>query len=162
MRPLLALAAVSLAAPFAAAADDPPKGGGNVQMLIAKVDGDKLVTSATTTLSRSVAVTEKDGGELKPKLITVTETTVTSTARELKYLKASGPDDKEIPAADFKEKMKDGGLVVFCTSPLDPTWKAKFKKGTVFVEYTAPKEEPKKDDPKKEEPKKDEKKPDDK
>lgn len=153
MRRLLFAAAVLLfAAP--AGADDPPKGGGTVQMLLAKIEGDSLVTSSSVQRPVAVSVTDKDG----TKTITVTETITTSTSRELKYLKATGPDDKEIPAADLKERLKGGGLVVFLNAPLDPTWKAKFKKGTLFVEYTAAKEEPKKDEPKKEEPKKDEKK----
>jgi hypothetical protein len=150
------LAVLLLAAPLVAA--DPPKGGGTVQMLIARIDGDKLVTSATTQIPRAVAVSDPAG----PKSITVTETVTTSTARELKYLKATGTDDKEVPAAEFKAQLKDGGLVVFLTAPLDPSWKAKFKKGTLFVEYAAPKEEKKDeekkgDEPKKSDPKKDEK-----
>lgn len=143
MRSLLTLAALTAAAPLFAA-DDPPKGGGAVQMLIAKIDGDKLVTTTTTQVPRAVTITDKDG----TKTITVNETNTVSTARDLKYLKATGTDDKEIPAADFKEKLKNGGLVVFLNTPLDPTWKAKFKPGTVFVEYAAPKDEPKKDEPK--------------
>lgn len=152
MRALLCLAALAvLAAPVPA--DDPPKGGGTVQMLIAKVEGDKLVTSTTSQIQRAVTVTDKDGA----KTITITETNTTSTARELKYLRATDVDDKEVPAADFKDRLKDGGLVVFLNSPLDPTWKAKMKKGTLFVEYAAPKEEKK--DEKKEEKKLEEKKP---
>lgn len=150
MRLLLCLAVVGLTATLSFAADDPPKGGGTVQMLIAKIDGDKLVTSTSSTVTRSVTVSDKDG----TKTIPVTETTTTSTARELKNLRATGPDDKEVAAADLKDKLKDGGLVVFCTTPLDPTWKAKFKPNTLFVEYAAPKDEPKPED------KKGEKKPD--
>ncbi len=145
MRRMLFVAAIALFAAPAPAADDPPKGGGTVQMLIAKIDGDALVTSSSVQQQRAVSVTDKDG----TKTITVTETITTSTARELKFLKATGPDDKEVPAADLKERLKDGGLVVFLNAPLDPTWKAKFKKGTLFVEYAAAtKEEPKKDDKK--------------
>lgn len=149
----LLFAAVALVAAPLFAADDPPKGGGTVQMLIAKIDGDKLVTSVSTQQQRAVTVNDPAG----PKTITVTETVTTSTARELKFLKATGTDDKEVPAADFKSQLKDGGLVVFLNAPLDATWKAKFKKGTLFVEYAAPKEEPKKDEEKKDEPKKGEK-----
>ena len=161
MRSLLATLAAGLLLAPAVAADDPPKGGGTVQMLLVKIDGDKLVSTTSSQLNRSVTVMEKDGSELKPKTVTVTETISTTTARELKYLKATDTDDKEIPAADFKDKLKGGGQVVWLNSPLDPTWKAKFKKGTVFVEYTAPKEE-KKDDEKKPDDKKDDKKPVDK
>ncbi len=143
MRSLLAAAAVLLALP-ALAADDPPKGGGTVQMLIAKVDGDNLVTTSSSTLPRSVTV--KDGDQ--QKTITVTETNSTSTGRPLKNIRATDTEDKEIPAADFKDKMKSGGLVVWMNSPLDATWKAKFKRGTVFAEYVAAKDEPKKEDPK--------------
>lgn len=153
MRRVLFVAVIALFAAPAPAADDPPKGGGMVQMLIAKIDGDTLVTSTSVQQQRSVAVTDKDG----TKTITVTETITTSTARELKFLKATDQDDKEIPAADLKERLKGGGLVVFLNTPLDPTWKAKFKRGTLFVEYTVAKEEPKKEE-KKDEPKKDEKK----
>lgn len=149
MRSLLCLAAVGLSAALSFAADDPPKGGGTVQMMIARIDGDKLVTTTSSTTTRSVTVTDKDG----TKTIPVTETTTTSVARELKNLRATGPDDKEIAAAEFKDKLKDGGLVVFCATPLDPTWKAKFKPGTMFVEYAAAKEEPKKDQPKPEDKK---------
>lgn len=138
MRTLSSLAAVALFA-LPAVADDPPKGGGTVQMLIAKVEGDKLVTSTTSQVQRAVTVTDKDGA----KTITITETNTTSTARDLKYLKATDVDDKEVSAADFKDRLKDGGLVVFLNSPLDPTWKAKMKKGTLFVEYTAPKDDKK-------------------
>jgi hypothetical protein len=138
MSRLLPLAAVLFAAPVMA--EDLPKGGGTVQMLIAKVDGDNLVTSTSTQMQRTVSVTS--GGETKA--FNVTETVTTSTARQLKYLKATGTDDKEVPAAEFKDRLKDGGLVVFLNAPLDPTWKAKFKKGTLFVEYTAPKDEEKK------------------
>ena len=158
MRLLLTAACglAALAAPLSAA-DDPPKGGGTVQFLIAKVEGDKLVTTTSSQFPRAVSVSEKDGSETKTKTMTVTETTTTSTARELKYLKATGTDDKEIPAADFKDRLKDGGLVVFLNTPLDPTWKAKFKSGTVFVEYAAPKDEKKEE--KKPEEKPEEKKP---
>jgi hypothetical protein len=132
---LLPLPALLLiAAPLLA--DDPPKGGGTVQMLLAKVEGDKLVTSSTSQSPRTIAVGDKT--------ITVTETTTTSTARELKYLKATGIDDKEVTTAEVKERLKDTGPVVFLNAPLDPTWKAKFKKGTLFVEYAAPKEDEKK------------------
>lgn len=138
MRALLCLATVTLmSAPLLA--DDPPKGGGTVQMLIAKIEGDKLITSTSSQMQRSVAVNDPNGA----KTITVTETVTTSTARDLKYLKATNIEDKEIPAAEFKDRLKDGGLVVFLNAPLDPTWKAKFKKGTLFVEYAAPKEEKK-------------------
>ncbi len=141
MRALLCSAALALcAAPVFAA--DPPKGGGTVQMLIAKVEGDKLVTSTSTQIQRAVTVTDKDGA----KAITVTETNTTSTARDLKNLRVTDLEDKEVSAADFKDRMKDGGLVVFLNAPLDPTWKAKMKKGVLFVEYAAPKEEPKKDE----------------
>jgi hypothetical protein len=144
MRRLLLAAVLALfAAP--AFADDPPKGGGLVQMLLAKVEGDALVTSSSVQQPRAVTVTDKDG----TKTITVTETITTSTSRELKFLKATGPDDKEVPPADLKERLRGGGLVVFLNAPLDPSWKAKFKKGTLFVEYTVAKEEPKKDEPKK-------------
>jgi len=136
-RSLAALLAVALVTPVWA--DDPPKGGGTVQMLIAKVEGDKLVTSTSNPVTRSVTVSDKEG----PKAITVTEMIITSTARDLKYLKATGIDDKEVPTAEVKDRLKDGGLVVFLNSPLDATWKAKFKKGTLFVEYTSPKEEKK-------------------
>ncbi len=136
---LLFSAAVALLSACAVRADDPPKGGGTVQMLIAKVEGDKLVTSTTSQVQRQVTVTDKEGA----KTITITETNVTSTARDLKYLKATDIDDKEVSAADFKDRLKDGGLVVFLNTPLDPTWKAKMKKGVLFVEYTAPKEEKK-------------------
>ena len=137
---LLPLPALLLiAAPLLA--DDPPKGGGTVQMLLAKVEGDKLVTSSTSQSLRAIAVGDKT--------ITVTETTTTSTARELKYLKATGIDDKEVPTAEVKERLKDTSPVVFLNAPLDPTWKAKFKKGTLFVEYAAPKDEEKKGDEKK-------------
>ncbi len=135
---IAAIAAVVFAFP-APAADDPPKGGGTVQMLIAKVEGDKLVTSTSTQVQRAVTVTDKDGS----KAITVTETNTTSTARELKNLRVTDIEDKEVPAADFKDRLKDGGLVVFLTAPLDPTWKAKMKKGVLFVEYAMPKEEKK-------------------
>lgn len=143
MRRLLFLAAVLLAAPVWA--DDLPKGGGTVQMMIAKIDGDKLVTSTSTAVPKTVSVT--DGGT--SKVFNVTETVTTSTARELKYLKATGTDDKEVPAAEFKDRLKDGGLVVFLNAPLDATWKAKFKKGTLFVEYAAPKDDEKKGEEKK-------------
>lgn len=139
MRRLL-LAAALIATP--AFADDPPKGGGAVQMLLAKVEGDRLVTSSSNQIQRAVVVGDKT--------ITVTETVTTSTGRELKFLKATGVDDKEVPAADLKERLKDTSPVVFLSAPLDPTWKAKFKKGTLFVEYAAPKEEEKKGEEKKE------------
>jgi hypothetical protein len=143
MRRLLFLAAVLVAAPVWA--DDLPKGGGTVQMMVAKIDGDKLVTSTSTAVPKTVSVT--DGGT--SKVFNVTETVTTSTARELKYLKATGTDDKEVPAAEFKDRLKDGGLVVFLNAPLDATWKAKFKKGTLFVEYAAPKDDEKKGEEKK-------------
>lgn len=147
------LAAGVLLAP-AFAADDPPKGGGAAQMLLAKIDGDLLVTTTTNPpLPRTIAVA--DG-----KTITVTETITTSTARELKYLRFSGPDDKEVPLADAKDRLKSRPDVVFTVTPLDPSWKAKFKAGTLFVEYAAPREEKKED--KKPDDKKDEKKPEDK
>lgn len=147
------LAAGVLLAP-AFAADDPPKGGGTAQMLLAKIDGDQLVTtSSNPPLARTLVVA--DG-----KTITVTETTTTSTTRELKYLRFSGPDDKEVPLADAKDRLKSRPDVVFTATPLDPSWKAKFKAGTLFVEYAAPREEKK--DEKKEDKKPDDKKPDDK
>ena len=103
MTRLFALAATSLcAAPVFA--DDPPKGGGQVQLLVAKVEGDKLVTSTTTQFQRAVSVTDKDGA----KAITVTETNVTSTARELKFLKATDTEDKAKQIADDFEA--DHGL----------------------------------------------------
>mgnify|MGYP000926765699 CR=1 FL=1 len=138
MRALSCLAAVALLA-LPVLADDPPKGGGTVQMLIAKVEGDQLVTSTTSQFPRTVTVAGKDG----PTTITVTETNTTSIARELKFLKFTDAEDKEVTSADAKERLKGGGLVVFLTSPLDPTWKAKMKKGTLFVEYAAPTEEKK-------------------
>lgn len=138
MRALLCLVAVALLS-VPLFADDPPKGGGTVQMLIAKVEGDKLITSTSSQMQRVVPVNDPNGA----KTITVTETVTTNTARELKYLRATNIEDKEIPAAEFKDRLKDGGLVVFLNAPLDPTWKAKFKKGTLFVEYAAPKEEKK-------------------
>jgi hypothetical protein len=139
MRRLLLPVLLLTAAPLPA--DDPPKGGGTVQMLLGKVEGDKLVTSSVSQIPRAVAVGDK--------MITVNETVTTSTARELKYLKATGIDDKEISAADLKERLKDTAPVVFLNSPLDATWKAKFKKNTLFVEYAAPKEEEKKGEEKK-------------
>jgi hypothetical protein len=152
MRCLLFLAAVLVAAPVWA--DDLPKGGGTVQMMVAKIDGDKLVTSTSSQIPKSVTVT--DGGT--SKVIAVTETITTSTARELRYRRATGTDEKGVPAAEFKDRLKDGGLVVFLNAPLDATWKAKFKKGTLFVEYAAPKDEEKKGEEKKGEKKGEEKK----
>ena len=117
---------------------DPPKPGGQVQMMIAKIDGDKFVTSTTNEHTRGVTVTDADGGT---KTIQVKEMVTTTTARELKVLKATNTDGKEIPAGDLKSRLKDGGLVVFLSGPLDAEWRKKFKGNTVFVEYTVPKDE---------------------
>ncbi|MCU0703461.1 MAG: hypothetical protein MUF18_05735 [Fimbriiglobus sp.] len=132
------LLAVLLAFPVVAA--DPPKGGGSVQMIVAKIEGERFMTSTTVSQPRVVPTGDRS--------ITVTETTTTTVARELKYLKATDPDDKEIPADELKSRLKEPSPVVFLNTPLDPTWKAKFKRGTIFVEYAAPKEEPKKDEKK--------------
>ena len=151
---LLAVAAGLIAVPLTAA--EPSKGGGAVQMLIAKVDGDKLTTTATNTYTRSVIVTDADGGT---KTIQVKEETSTTTARELKALRFTGSDGKEIPADEVRAKLKDGGPVVFLSAPLDADWRKKFKAAAVFVEYTMPKEEKKPEEEKKgEEKKADEKK----
>ena len=143
--PLLALAFAS----GAYAEDELPKGGGSVQMVLAKIEGEQFIVTTETKQTRKVVVAEKDGDEIKTKTIDVTETISNSVARDLKVLKASGPDDKPLTLDEFKAHFKGGGTGVFLTSPLDPSWKKKFKRGTVFVEYTAPKEAPKKDEPKK-------------
>jgi hypothetical protein len=117
---------------------DTPKPGGQVQMMIAKIDGDKFVTSTTSEVTRTVTVTEADGAT---KTLQVKEMVTTTTARELKILKATNNDGKVIPTADLKSRLKDGGLVVFLSGPLDAEWRKKFKGSTVFVEYTVPKDE---------------------
>jgi hypothetical protein len=109
-------------------------------MLVAKIDGDKLTSTAVNTVTRTVVVTDQDGGT---KTIPVTETHTTTTARDLKMLRATDADGKEIPAADLKARLKDGGLVAFLSGPLDADWRKKFKSGVVFVEYAPPKEEKK-------------------
>jgi hypothetical protein len=138
-RSMIAMAAAVFAAGVSVAAE-PTKGGGSIQMLVAKVDGDTLATSESRQVTRMVNVTDAGGGT---KTIPVTETVTTVTARGLKMLRASGPDGKEISHADLKSKLGDGGPVVFLTGPLDAEWRKKFKAGTVFVEYVAPKDEKK-------------------
>ena len=143
--PFLALAVGG----FACADDELPKGGGNIQMVLAKIEGDQFIVTTETKQTRRVIVAEKDGDEIKTKTIDVTETISNSVSRDLKNLKATGPDDKEMTVEEFKAHFKGGSTGVFLTAPLDPSWKKKFKRGTVFVEYAAPKEAPKKDSPKK-------------
>ncbi len=139
MRRAAALLAVVFALPALAA--DPPKPGGVVQMLVARIDGDKLTSSTSSTIQKAVTVTDKDGN---PKTIQVTETITTTTARELKTLKATDTDDKEVSAADLKARLKDGGLVVFLDGPLPAEWRKRFKSSVLFVEYAAPKDDEKK------------------
>lgn len=115
---------------------DAPKPGGQVQMMIAKIDGDKFVTSTTSEQMRTVTVTDADG---VTKTLQVKELVTTTTTTELKILKATNTDGKEIPTADLKSRLKDGGPVVFLGGPLDAEWRKKFKGSTVFVEYTVPK-----------------------
>jgi hypothetical protein len=141
---LLACAAAFVVPPAPAA--EPSKGGGSVQMLLAKIEGDKLTTTTTTPITRTVVATDKDGGT---RTIQVKETTTTVTARDLKALRFSGPDGKEIPADDVKAKLRDGGPVVFLSGPLDADWRTKFKATAVFVEYIVPTEEEKKGEEKK-------------
>ena len=134
--------AAFLAALFAwpAVAADPPKPGGTVQMLVARIDGDKLVSSTSSPQTRTVSVTDKDGN---PKTIQVLETVTITTARELKLLKATDVDDKEVSAADLKARLKDGGLVVFLDGPLPAEWRKRFKSSVLFVEYDPLKDEKK-------------------
>jgi hypothetical protein len=135
-------AAVLLAAVFALpAAADPPKPGGVVQMLVAKIDGDKLVSSTSAQSPRTVNATDKDGN---PKTIQVMETVTITTARELKLLKATDADGKEVSASDLKARLKDGGLVVFLDGPLPAEWRKRFKSSVLFVEYDALKDDEKK------------------
>jgi hypothetical protein len=131
-------AAAMALTPLLASAAEPTKPSGRIEMLIATIDGDKLTSTAVSPVTKSVTFIDKDGNT---KAISVTETITTTTARELKFLKATDTDGKEIPVADLKTRLKNGGLVVFLTGPLDPDWRKKFKSGVVFVEYTAPKEE---------------------
>lgn len=138
MRRSVFAVAVALGGGLAGSAAEPSRGGGQIQMLIARVDGDKLTTSDVRTQTRPVTVTDKDGGT---KSVQVTETVTTTVGRDLKMLRASGPDGKEISAADLKSKLGDGGPVVLLTGPLDADWRKKFKAGTVFVEYVAAKEQ---------------------
>lgn len=135
--------AVFLAALFAlpAVAADPPKPGGTVQMLVARIDGDKLVSSTSAQVPRTIHLTDKDGN---PKTIQVLETVTTTTAREIKNLKATDTDGKEVSAADLKTRLKDGGPVVFLDAPLPVEWRKRFKGSVLFVEYAAPKDDEKK------------------
>lgn len=140
-RSVPAIALLVLAA-LVARADDPPKSGGQVQMLLAKIDGDKLVTTSTSQLTRSVTVRERGGDGMKT--IQVTETNTTTLSRELKLLRATDTNDKDISTDDLKAKLKETTPVVFLTTPLDLDWKKKFKSGTVFLEYTEPVKDEKK------------------
>jgi hypothetical protein len=134
MRHAACLAALIALPAFAA---DPPKPGGQVQMLVARIDGDKLLSSTSQAIQKTVNVTDKDGN---PKAVQVTEVVTTTVARELKTLKASDTDGKEVAAADLKSRLKDGGLVVFLDGPLPDEWRKRFKSSVLFVEYAAPKE----------------------
>lgn len=138
MRSVLTVACLTFGGVWAA---DPPKPGGTVQMLVAKVEGDRLVSSTSSQQSRTVSVTDKDGN---PKTVQVMETVTTTTARELKLLKATDADEKEVSAADLKARLKDGGLVVFLDGPLPAEWRKRFKSSVLFVEYAAPKDDEKK------------------
>lgn len=127
-------------------AADVPTGGGQVQMLIARVDGDQLTTMSTTTQTRQVVASDADGGTIA---VPVTETVTTTIARELKLLKATDRAGKEVPTADLKSRLGSGGPIVFLTTPLDADWRKKFKPNTLFVEYVAPKADAKKVEEKK-------------
>ena len=113
-----------------ATADDMPKGGGVVGTMRVQVEGDRLLVVTKSEGVRKLTVTDRNGGEEKERVIEVKTTSTSTEARELKHLRISGTDDKDIPLADFKERFKAEGYVVWLESPLDPTWKAKFRNDT--------------------------------
>lgn len=117
-----------------ATADDLPKGGGHATTARVKVEGDRLVSIERSQVVRKLVVTDRNGGEEKERVIDVTTTYTSTVSRELKNLRLTDVDDKDIPLADIKTRFKDEGYVVWLRSPLDASWKKKFRADAVFVE----------------------------
>lgn len=136
MTRVLCCVAAVLSAAGLVRADDPPKGGGHLVTQYVTVEGDTVVNVTTSRQVKKMELSGRGGGE--PKVVDVVVEFPYTRTRHLKDLRVTGPDDKDIPPAEFKERFKDGGWVVLLEVPLDPGWKAKFRKDAVFVEYGIP------------------------
>jgi hypothetical protein len=110
--------------------------GGPFSMLLVKIDGEKLVSQTTTTITKNVVVAGPDG---TTKNIPVKEDLTTTTSRDLKLIRATGNDDKDIATADLAKMLKDTTPVFFLQKPMSADLKAKFKRTAIFLEYTEPK-----------------------
>lgn len=122
------------------AADPPAIVGGNVSMMRAKVEGDNLVITGSDENPSKLLLVDRSGGEPKEKLVEAKEIRTTRGATPLKFIRVTDTDDKEIPQEQFKERFKEEGWVAWPEAALAPEWKAKFRKGTVFVELGIPTE----------------------
>lgn len=110
--------------------------GGPFSMMLAKIEGDKLLSQTSSTISKNVLVAATDG---TTKSLLVKEEITTTTARDLKLIRATSNDDKEIAPADLAKMLRDTSPVFFLHKPLSAELKAKFKQNAVFIEYAEPK-----------------------
>jgi len=134
LRVKFALLLFALACPTLSA-QTVPLGGADINMVLAKVDGEQLVIIKTEKYSCIYPVLGKDG---TIKSVTVPEEQTTTVSRSLKYLKATDPANKPIPMADVKRLLSKPGPVFVLSKPMDAAFKAKFKPGSILLEYAEP------------------------
>jgi hypothetical protein len=130
---------VAAAAPVPKTAPPPaPKTGATVQLATAKVSGEMIVLTATTSQMVAVPVTEtivQNGQQITvTKYVTETRHVPVTMQMVLKGTKASTADGKEIAEDDLAKKLGEGGAVVQVPVGFDPEWRKLFADDVVFLE----------------------------
>lgn len=119
-----------------ALADDPTKlVGGRIAVRLVKTENGKLVAHSSEVSNEKQDITDWTGPTPKVVVREVTGRSEHTSPLDLKHLRLTDTANKDVPHAAALERFKDGGFVVQTEDALDPAWKAKFKKGTVFVEF---------------------------
>jgi hypothetical protein len=130
---------MAVAAPVPKTAPPPaPKTGATVQLSTAKVSGEMIVLTATTTQMVAVPVAEtivQNGQQVTiTKYVTETRHVPVTMQMMLKGTKASTADGTEIGEDDLAKKLGDGAAVVQVPMGFDPEWRKLFADDVVFLE----------------------------
>ena len=110
---------------------EPVPGDGPISMMMVKVDGEKLLSQVNSKVTKYIVIV---GSDSKKKTIEIEEDVSTITFHDLKKIRATNNDDREISPDVLANRLKVTTPVFFLQQPLSADVKAKFKKKlTLFL-----------------------------
>ena len=111
---------------------EPDTGDGLISMMMVKIDANKLLSQVNSKVTKYIVIVGTDG---KKKTMEIEEDVSTITFHDLKMIRATNNDDREISPDALAIRLKVTTPVFFLQQPLSADMKAKFKKTSIFLEY---------------------------